>query len=99
MRMRDCCQHIEEEADSCFNAECAVVAIAIDMIALDVLEHQIRLSARGYASIYQFGDMRVGQPCENITLPLESFLTAAAGECHAKELDSNLPLEVAVVPL
>ena len=44
VRVRDRLQDVEEEADARLDAEYAFVAIAVDGLAVDVLEDEIRLA-------------------------------------------------------
>ncbi len=76
-----------------------VVAIAIDRLAVDVFQDEIRLTAGRDAGIDQPRDIRMVQPGEQAALALESLLAARRAGAHQREiqqLDRGTPLEAAV---
>ena len=46
VRMRDRREHVEEQPHARRDVEPALVALVVDALALDVLEHQVRLARR-----------------------------------------------------
>jgi hypothetical protein len=99
VRMRDRGQHVEEEANPRRNIECAPITIAIDVLALDALEYQVRFPTWAHAGVKQFGNIRVSQTAKNAALALESFLTTSADDRRTEKLDGDLPLEAPIVAL
>ena len=76
-----------------------VVAVAIDRLAVDVLEDEVRLAARRDAGVDQPGDVRVGQPREQAAFAPEPLLAARRAGAHQREvqqLDRGAALEAAV---
>ena len=76
--VRDRRQHVEEQADARLDAEPLVVAVAIDVLAVDVLEHQVGLPGARHAGVDQPGDVRVRQPGEDRALAAEPRLALPA---------------------
>ena len=72
--VRDGRLHVQEQADALLDAEALVVAEAIDVLAVDVLEHQVRLTGARHPGVDQPGDVRVRQPGEDRPLALEPGL-------------------------
>jgi hypothetical protein len=73
-----------------------LVAIAINVLALNIFEYQIGLSCLRHAGINQFGDVGMSEACENVALAFESFLPASANKCDAEKLDGHLSLEMSI---
>ena len=63
--VRDRRQDVEEQADARLDAEPLVVAVAIDVLAVDVLEHQVGLTGARHAGVDQPRDVRVREPGED----------------------------------
>ena len=59
VRVRDRGEHVEEQPHARFDVETALLRIAIDALAVDVLEHEVRLTARRDAGIDQLRDVRM----------------------------------------
>ena len=60
MRVRHRGQHVEEQPHARRDVERRVVAVAVDALAVDVLEDQVRLARAGHAGVDQARDVRVG---------------------------------------
>ncbi len=87
-------EHVEKETQSGGDAEPPSVAIAVDVLACDVLQHEIRLAGGGDARIEQTRDVRVGQA---VRCPRAGTLLARpAEETQVQELYASLALEPAV---
>ena len=86
-------------ADARLDAERVLVAVAIDRLAVDVLEDEVGLAARRDAGVDQPRDVRVGQPREQAALALESLLAARRARAHQRQveqLDRGAALEAPV---
>ncbi len=46
MRMSDCREHLEEEPEPGLHVQLLVIAVAINVVALDIFQDQIRLPRR-----------------------------------------------------
>ncbi len=69
VRVRDRLEHVEEEARrGPRRPERSAVAVRVDRLALDVLEDEVRLARAGDAGVEQAGDVRVGEPREDVAL-------------------------------
>ena len=90
-------QHIEKQPNARFDIEPVLVAVAIDVIAFNVFENEIRLSSLRHSGIDQFRDVRMNQKGENAALAFESFLAALPHQRDVEELHRHLPLKSSVV--
>jgi len=86
----------EEKPEPRRDVEPARVAVGVDMLALYVLQHEVRLTGRGHAGIDEPGDVRVRQPGQDGPLTPEPFLPALTDEPKVEELDRRAPLVAAV---
>jgi hypothetical protein len=69
VRVRHRRLHVEKQPDPLFDAEAFFVAIAVDVTAVDVLEHQVGLAGRRHAGVDQPRDVRMSEPRENGAFP------------------------------
>ena len=97
VRMGDRVQHVEKQPDTRFDIEPVLIAVIVDVVALDVLENEIGLSDRRYACVEQLGDVRMGQTAEDHALPLESVLAAPPNERDFEKLNRYFSRESRVV--
>ena len=72
------------------------VAPAVDVLALDQLEHEIRLAARGDAGVEQLGDAGLAQAREDRALAPEPLLRVGVEQAAAQQLDGGVAFEAAV---
>ena len=89
-------EDVEEEPDAGLDVEGPALAPAVDRLALDVLEHEVRLAGRGDAGVEELGDVGVFQPRQDRGLAAEAGGPRRAQERGGEELDRGHPLEVAV---
>ena len=78
------------------DAEPLLVAVAVDVAAVDVLEHQVRLSGAGDAGVDQPRDVRMREPREDRAFALEALLAGAADQRRVQQLERGAALEAAV---
>ena len=52
---------VEEQAQARLDVESRAVAVAVDRLALDVLEHEVGLAGRRHAGVEELRDVRVGE--------------------------------------
>ena len=97
--VRDRRLDVQEQADALLDAEPLVVAEAIDVLAVDVLEHQVGLAGARHAGVDQPRDVRVGQPGEDGALAAEAGLPFPSEERRVQQLDRGAALEAAVAAL
>jgi hypothetical protein len=90
-------EHVEEEPHAGRDVERPLVAPAVDRLALDVFEHQVRLAGLRDAGIDQLGDVRVFQTREDRALAAEAGGPRGAQESGGEKLDRDHPLEAPVV--
>ena len=98
MRVGDGRQHVEKQTQARFDAESLAVAVAVDRLPLDVLQHDIGLAKCRHARVNEMGNVRMGKPGQDAALAPEALLPSAADEAGVQELDRRLPLEAAVAP-
>src|SRR5256885_3349659 len=96
--MRDSRKDIEEQPDASVDTQVLSVAMAIDRLAIDVLENQKRLARRCYAGVEETRDVRMREPREQHAFAREA-LFAAAGKRDVKELHGHAAVEPAVASL
>ena len=68
-------------------------------LAVDVLEHEIRLAGRRDAGVDQMRDVRMAQPREDGAFAPEPLLAGAADQRDVQQLDRGASLEAAVAAL
>ena len=95
VRVRHGIEHVEEEPQPRVHVEPVLIAVPIDRLAVDVLEHEIRLAGRRHARIEQLRDVRMREPRQDAAFALESIL-AASREREVQELDRHPPIESAI---
>jgi hypothetical protein len=76
VRIGDRLQDVEKQPDTGLDTQSLLIAVAVDVVALDMLENEIGLSGVRYPRIDQFGDIRVRQSAENDAFALESLFAA-----------------------
>ena len=76
MGMRYRSQHLKKYAQPCSHAKPALIAIAIDVVTLDVFENEVRLPGLRDSCVEQLGDVWIRQPAEYIALTFEAMLIA-----------------------
>ena len=77
VRVRDRAKHVQEEPQAGLDGQRALVAVAVDALPVDVLQHEVRLPRRGDARVDQLGDVRVVQAREDAALAAEAALALA----------------------
>ena len=75
------------------------VAVAIDALAVDVLEHEVGLAERRDAGIEEVRDVRMAQPRQDAAFAPEALLAVAADQAGVQQLDRGHALEAAVAAL
>ena len=96
VRVGDRRLHVEEQADARLDAEPLLVAEAVDVPALDVLEHEVRLAGGRDAGVDEARDVRMGEPREDRAFALEALFAGAADQRGVQQLERRLALEAAV---
>src|SRR5580693_62737 len=88
--------HLEKNSQTRFYVELALVAVAIDRLAVDVLGDQEWLAGRRKAAIQQPRNVVVIERCQNLALGLEAAEKFGAGEITGHNLQSDGSLKLAV---
>ena len=99
MRVRDGREDFEKQAKAGVDIQPVLVAVAIDPLAFDVLEDEIRLSRRRHARVDEVGDVRMAEAGEDVAFAPESLLARPAHERHVQQLDRGSSFEAAVAAL
>ena len=89
--------HLEKQPDARFDTEPVLVAVAVDVVALYVLEDQVRLSGPRHSRIDQSGDIRMCQTAENDAFAMKSLLGASSDQRDLEKLHRYFSLESRVV--
>src|SRR6185369_2664000 len=74
MSVRHRFQNAKKQPDASPDVQLVAIAIAVDVIAVDVLEHQIGLTSGGNPRIQKPRDVRVRQSAENAAFAAEPML-------------------------
>ncbi len=96
MRMSNGREHVEEQTQARLDVEVLAVAVTVDLLALDVLEHEIGLTRRRYARVDQTRNVRMCKAGQNAALAPEALFPGTADEAGVQELQCRLPLEAPV---
>src|SRR5690242_16381686 len=99
VRMRNRAQYVEEEPHPRLHAERMLIAVAIDLLTLDVFENEVRLTRAGDAGVEQLRDMWMSEASEDTSLALETFLSALPHQRNVEKLHCDFALKAAIVPL
>src|SRR5438309_2236404 len=90
-------QHVEKQSDTRFDPEPVLIAVTVNVVALDVLENEIRLPSGRYPRIDQLGNVRMRQTAEYDSFALESFFAASPDESDFEKLHSYFSRKSRVV--
>src|SRR5262249_4308596 len=99
VRVRHCIEHILEKPDPRLNMQLAHVAVAINRLALNVLQNEIGLARSRYSSVQKIRNVGMREPPEYGAFPLKAFLASVANQSDIQELDSRTPREPSIGPL
>ena len=88
--------HVQEEADARVDGEVVGLAVAVDAVAVDVLQHQEGLPHGRDARVHELGDVRVAQAGQDRALAAEAGLGLGAEQAGVEELDRGHALEASV---
>jgi hypothetical protein len=92
-------EHVEKQFETCLDAQPLLVAIAVDGLAVDVLEDEIGLAGWRHAGVDQVRDVRMGEPGEDVPFAPESLFAGAADQRDVEQLDRGPAFEAAVAAL
>ena len=96
VRLRDCGEYFEKQAQARTDIETLGVAVDVDRLALDVLEHEVRLTRVGDAGVDQSRDVRMRKSREEAALATKAFLARSAYQGRVQELDGYPAFEAPV---
>ena len=99
VRVGDGLEHIEEQAHAGLEPERVMIAVGVDVLALDVLQHQVGLLHRRHTGVDEVRDMRMSEPGQDAALAREPRFRVAAHQTQVQQLDRDLPVEPAIAPL
>ena len=92
-------QDLQEDPETLRDPQLSCLAVLIDALPVDVLEHDVRLSERRQAGVDQSRYVRVAQPRQDARLATEPGLAVAADEAGVEQLHRGLAGEPAVAPV
>src|SRR5882757_1380313 len=97
--MRRChsIQHLQKETYPGMNIEATLIAITVNLLAVDILQHKIGLAGVGYTGVDQFGDMRISEKRENPAFASETILSFFSQQRDVQKLQRHTPIEPSVV--
>src|SRR5262249_31476893 len=98
MRVRHCVEHLQEESDTFLLPEHARSHVCIDRLSVDVLEHEVRLTARTHARIEQPCDAGMGKAREHRSLVPKPLPSRLREQLEVEQLHRGETIEAAVAP-
>ena len=97
MRELDPCAHVAEQAQALAVGQPPAVAVLIDGLPLDGLEHEVGQTILGGTTVVQLGDVGMIQGGEDLPLVAEAAQDVLGVHAALEDLDGHLTLEVGVV--
>ena len=88
-----------KQADARRNVESTRVAVAVDVIAFDVLEHEDRLAGGGDAGDDEVSEVGGCESRENGALAREPLFPGTPTQCRVEQLDGDAAGEAAIAAL
>src|SRR5262249_22128282 len=82
-------QNVKKQPQAGTDVKLLQITIAIDVIAFDVLKHQIGLAGTRYTGVDQVGDIGMRHPAEDLAFPPETLLPTLAHESNVEEFDGH----------
>src|SRR5262245_7354125 len=98
MRVRHGIEHAEEQLDARRHAERTIVAVSIDRLSINELQHEVWLAVLRDPRVDQVRDIGVCDPGKDGRLATDSRLGLTETD-HVEELDGRAPFEMAVASL
>ncbi len=98
MRVRHRLQYAQEKLDSRTEREALPLAVDVQRLPLDVLEHEIGLRAVEHAGVEQARDIGLVQTREHPAFLLEALLAGLADPARMHELDRHRSVVATVGP-
>ncbi len=95
VRMLHGVEHVEAQPHAVRDVQAAIVGVAIDRRAVDVLHHEVRQSLRGGPAIKEARDMRMVQGREHLPLVTEAANDEVRVHAAADHLDGDRMREIA----
>src|SRR6201996_5981909 len=89
-------EHLEEEPKSRIDVKARFIAVLIDRLTVDVLEHEIGLACSGNTGVDEFGDVRIGEQCEDSAFAPKAPFARFAEKGDVEELECDGALEPSV---
>src|SRR5678815_3058997 len=94
-----CLEHFKKEMDTGMRIQMMLVAITVDLIAVNIFENEVRLSASRHACVDQLCNVLMGKKREYPSLALEPLFTRLAHERNVEKLDGDTSFEASIVAL
>src|SRR5690606_21935315 len=87
VRVRDRGEHVDEQPHASFDIETMLIRMTIDALAVDVFEHEVRLTARRDPGVDQLRDVRMLQLREHRSFAHEPLLGRPTEQRRVQQLD------------
>ncbi len=92
------CQHVQEELDPRLDREALLIAVALDVAAFHILEHEIELPGRSETRVDDSRDVEMSEPAQHTGFAAEALLSPIEPEqCKIEQFDGDLAFEVSIV--
>ena len=90
-------QYLKKKADARGKVKLALIAVAVDLVAVDIFEHEIGLPCGGNSGVDQLGNMRVGKQREYPAFAFEAVFALFSEERDVEKLQGYLAFETSIV--
>src|SRR6266568_2541167 len=90
-------QCIQEQPDACSDVEPILVTVAVNMVALNILENQKRLAGQGHTCVNQFRYVGMCQATQNAAFAREPLFAALPHQREIENFHRYAPLKSSVV--
>ena len=90
-------EYLEEKADTRGKIKLALIAIAVDLLAVDILEHKIGMPGGADTRVDQLGNMTVGKQREYLAFAFEPVFALFSQQCDVEKLQGYLAFETSIV--
>src|SRR6185295_8162439 len=97
MRMSHGRDHRKKELHARFNSKLMPIAVAVDVVAFDEFEDDVRGAGRRQSCVDQFCDIRVRESPKNAAFSFETLFAAAAYQRNVQEFDGDLTIETSII--
>ena len=90
-------EYLKKKVDARGKIKVALIAVTVDLVAVDIFEHKIGLASGGDTGVDQLGNMRVGKQREYLAFAFEAVFTLFSQQRDVEKLQGHLAFETPIV--